>query len=126
MSKLGLQIDSQARAEKFITEIQNDGFLFYVLKGDGSAEISASNDFSDEEERPCVVIPFWSQKFLPYAQIWADGAEIQELSLEDFIEFWLPGMMHDHVIVGLNWDQHGIGSECQPIDILNRLAESKL
>jgi len=44
-----------------------------------------------------------------------------ELSLEDFINYWLPGMNNDGVILGLNWDQNGIGCECQPSNLLDKL-----
>lgn len=120
---MNLPIESQKRAEKFVQEVKEDGLLFYVLKDDGSAEISASHHFESEDNQPSVVIPFWSKSLLPYARQWAEDAEIEELSIEDFIEFWLPGMHHDQVIVGLNWDQNGIGYECQPMELADRLID---
>lgn len=34
-------------------------------------------------------------------------------------------MNEDGVVVGLNWDQNGIGYECDPIDLLEFLSQAE-
>jgi hypothetical protein len=46
---------------------------------------------------------------------------VQELALEDFLKFWLTGMDKVGLIVGLNWDQNGIGYEGLPTEVLEKL-----
>lgn len=122
MSNLGLKADSEKRAHAFITEALRTRIVYYLKKdGQEGAEDSESNDFTDLEGSPATVIPFWSKSFLPYARKWGETCPVQDLSLDDFLQFWLTGMNKDALIVGLNWDQNGIGYECLPTDLLEKL-----
>lgn len=118
---LGLKADSEKRAEKFITEALNTRIVYFLKMDDGSAETTISHELTDKDGNPAPVIPFWSKSYLPYARKWSQDCPMQELTLEDFVKFWLQGMAKDGVLVGLNWDQHGIGSECAPTELLAKL-----
>lgn len=111
MTEVGLEIDGTLRAEKFIHEVLETDSVFY-LKNDQFAQDSESNHYQDEDGNPAPVIPFWSKKFIPYAKKWSPGLEVKEISLKSFVTEWLNGMNEDGIIVGLNWDQNGIGYEC--------------
>lgn len=121
MAELGLEIDSKIRARKFIIEVLETNKVYYLRQGKG-AEQSESNNYDDEEGNPLPIIPFWSKSYIPYARKWSEGAELHELSLEEFVKYWLKGMNGDGIIVGLNWDQSGIGYECYALDLLKNLA----
>jgi len=122
MGSVGLKGDSEKRAHAFITDALSTRVDYYVKKdGYEGAEDSESNDFSDLEGNAATVIPFWSKSFLPYARKWGETCPVQELSLEDFLKFWLTGMDKDGLIVGLNWDQNGIGYEGLPTEVLEKL-----
>lgn len=120
MEKVGLRADTIVRANKFLQEIRDSNTVYYVRNGQNAIP-SDSHHFEDSDGNACPVIPFWSKSFLPYARAWGEGLDIQELPLEAFKEHWLNGMEQDGVIVGLNWDQHGIGYEVEPIKLLEIL-----
>jgi hypothetical protein len=124
MIKIGLEVDSQKRARKFIYEVLETDVVYYLKRGN-YAEVTESNHYHDEEENPSPIIPFWSKGFLPYARKWSPKLDVQEISLEEFIKYWLKGMNKDGVIVGLNWDQNGIGYECLPFTLLQNLAKAE-
>lgn len=124
MAEMKLSIDGQKRAEKFIYETLETGMVYYLKSGE-NAETTESHHYADEEGNPAPVIPFWSKTFISYARKWADDLEIQEVSLESFVKNWISGMNEDGVIAGLNWDQHGIGYECEPMDLLEFLSQAE-
>lgn len=125
MGSLGLKVDSEKRASTFIKEVLTTGVVYYLKNNKlGGAENSESNDYTDKEGNPATVIPFWSKTFLPYARKWGETSQVQELLLTDFVALWITGMDKDNVVAGLNWDQNGIGYECLPIDLLEKLREA--
>ena len=119
---LGLVVDSEKRAKAFITEALKTRVVYFLEMENGSAESTESNEFFDDDDDPVRVIPFWSKSYLPYARKYSDNCPMHKLTLEDFVNLWLPGMNNDGVVVGLNWDQNGIGSEWLPTDLLDKLA----
>ena len=123
MAEMKLQIDGQKRAEKFVYEVLETDTVYYLQKGE-YAETTESHNYENDEGNPAPVIPFWSKTFISYARKWADDLEIQEISLESFVKNWIRGMNEDGVIVGLNWDQNGIGYECDPIDLLEFISQA--
>lgn len=120
MNQLGLAVDSQKRANKFTREAFETKLVYYLKQGQ-SPEVSETTNYEDKEGNALPIIPFWSKTYIPYARKWSDNSEIQQLSLEDFTEYWLTGMQEDEIMVGLNWDQNGIGHECTPLDLLEEL-----
>ncbi|GAB1256107.1 DUF2750 domain-containing protein [Aurantivibrio plasticivorans] len=71
------------------------------------------------------VIPFWSQP--EYAKDhcrdeWADY-QVVPVSLEEFLEEWLPGMHEDVFLVGVNWDDELSGAEIEPLDLLKEFED---
>lgn len=123
MAKLGLQADSEKRAKKFIQEILETNTV-YSLNEEGHAVVAESTSYEDEEGNPLAVVPFWSKSFIPYARKWGEGAVIEEISLEAFVKNWISAIHENHDLVGLNWDQHGIGYECEPQDLIEMLASA--
>ena len=72
-------------------------------------------------------MPFWSQP--EFAQVhcvdeWSVYKPVP-VSLEEFLEEWLPGMHEDVVLIGTNWDEEMNGDEIEPLDILSEF-ESEL
>jgi len=122
MAELGLEIDGKIRAQKFIAEVLETNTVYFLKRGK-YAEESESNNYEDEERNPLSIIPFWSKTYIPYARKWSDESELHELSLEEFIKCWLKGMTADGVIVGLNWDQNGLGYECTPLTLIEDLTK---
>lgn len=43
------------------------------------------------------------------------------LSLDEFLEDWLPGMHEDVYLVGVNWNQDLEGLEIEPLDLLEEI-----
>lgn len=124
MADIGLEIDSLRRADTFLKEVIDSKKVYYLKKDEG-VEVFESNDFEDEEGNSGLVIVFWSESFVAYARKLGEGLEVQELDLDKFKEAWLTGMDKDGVIVGLNWDQNGIGLECLPLALLEKLSSNE-
>lgn len=120
-----LRIDGRIRAQKFIYEVLETEKVYYLKKGEGDFEVSTSNDYYDDEDYPLRVLPFWSKTFISYARKWAEDLEIQEISLEHFVKIWIKTMNENGDIVGLNWDQHGIGYELPPLELLELLGDAE-
>lgn len=40
------------------------------------------------------------------------------ISLEEFLDDWLPGMHEDVILVGVNWNGEMEGAEVEPLDLL--------
>lgn len=109
--------DLKANYELFINQILETGEIFALQNAEGWAE-------SDSENYPDTkVIPFWSQK--AYAEEFAqqDFPEFKavKISYDEFLEDWLPGMIEDEVMVGINWNQDFEDVEMEPLVILDDL-----
>ena len=125
MADIGLEIDSLKRADTFLREAIELKKVYYLKKDEG-VEVFESNDFEDEEGNSGLVIVFWSESCLAYARALGEGLEVQELDLEKFKEAWLKGMEQDGVVAGLNWDQNGIGVECLPLELLEKISSNEM
>lgn len=125
MADIGLEIDSLRRADKFLKEAIGSKKVYYLKKDEG-VEVFESSDFEDEEGNSGLVIVFWSESFLDHARALGEGLDLQELDLEKFKEAWLKGMDQDGVVAGLNWDQNGIGVECLPLELLEKISSHEM
>jgi hypothetical protein len=112
-----LSTDEEANYDLFITRIQETGEVWGLKAKDGWA-VCPSLEFETTD-----VFPFWSEKDdaqIHCAEDWAIYTPAV-ITLEDFIENWLPGMHEDEVMVGPNWDADMSGLEVEPADIAERL-----
>ncbi len=67
-------------------------------------------------------MPFWSlesrARTIIDTVVAYDGFEPYRLSLEEFVNNWLPGMERDDLLVGLNWSGKGAtGYDMTPEDV---------
>ena len=74
---------------------------------------------SPDYDRPTVV--FWSSP--DQAQACAKGAfedcDLEEITPEELLEDWLPGMDEDGALAGLDWDPKTMwGAEVEPTDLV--------
>jgi Protein of unknown function (DUF2750) len=91
------------------------------LEGPEGWALTASEKHSDS-----TVMPFWSQP--EFAQVhccddWP-GYQVVPVSLEEFIEDWLPGMHSDVYLVGVNWNENLEGEEMEPLDMLKEFEDA--
>lgn len=112
--------DNLARADKFISDLIENQTVYYMLHPEGGAFVCMSTEFLIGEE-PAPVVPVWSKKYLPYAKKFGEGLEIGELSIDEFIHSMLPAMIEDNVLIGLNWDQKGSGTEVEPLSLYEKI-----
>lgn len=71
------------------------------------------------------VMPFWSQPELAQAHCkdeW-QGYKVVPVSLEEFLDDWLPGMHKDVYLVGPNWTEDLEGLEVEPLDLLKEFED---
>ena len=106
---------------RFIREVRDSG-LVWGLKSDQGWAVCESNEYEDTD-----VYPFWSDRSsaaLHCTDEWA-VYEPTSLSLEIFLETWLPGMAEDGVLIGTNWDEELSGLEVEPFDLARELVDEE-
>lgn len=109
-----LSENTEENNDRFIIEAIAQGCIWGLEGPDGWA-LCPSEKYEKSD-----VMPFWSQP--EFAQIhcveeWSIYKPVP-VSLEEFIEEWLPGMHEDVVLIGVNWDENMDGDEMEPLDIL--------
>jgi len=128
---IGLSADSQAALERFVARVR-EGRTVWLLRGDDGIRICGSNEEDGDEgedeesqEDGATVFPVWSDR--AYAKRCAQGewrdSEPFPVTLEDFIDSWLPGMHGNGERVGPNWNGDLVGKEVMPLDLLGMLEE---
>lgn len=103
--------------EDFIDEVLDTEIIWGLANEEGWA-MSDSNDFEDKE-----VIPFWSNEKLANALCndeW-QGYRPSPIRFDEFIDAWLHGMHEDDVLAGINWNTDLVGSEVEPIMLIEDL-----
>lgn len=106
---------------KFIDEAV-ESELLYVLVTDNNCLQTDSTEFVDENEEPLVAVPVWSKSFLADAQKWAgEEAVPEEMTVDYFINEFIPQLEESHCTIGLNWDSEGMGREFAPFDLTDML-----
>lgn len=69
-------------------------------------------------------MPFWSDRAdarRAAVDEWSDYVPTP-LTLEQFLDPWLPGMRRDRVLVGTNWDAQNCGLEIEPDELARSLS----
>jgi hypothetical protein len=114
---LGLTIDSEKRFQIFIERIIKTKMVWGLRSEEGWC-VSPSNEYEETE-----VMPFWSDR--AYAQQCAveewEAFKPVSISLEEFMEAWLPGLETDQLLVGTNWNVRLIGKEIEPFELRTHL-----
>lgn len=103
--------------DRFIVEAIEQGCIWGLEGPDGWA-LCPSENYKQSD-----VMPFWSQP--EFAQLhcaddWAIYKPVP-VSLEEFLEEWLPGMHDDVILVGINWNAELEGDEVEPLDLLSEI-----
>lgn len=106
--------DLDANYDRFLEEALATGCVWGLESEEGWAVCpSIENDTLD-------VMPLWSQP--EYAQAHVSGEwshyQVVPISLEEFLDDWLPGMHEDITLVGPNWNASLEGDEMEPLDVL--------
>ena len=109
-----LSDDIEQNYSQFIDEALATGCV-WGLEGPEGWALCDSERFPDSQ-----VMPFWSQP--EFAQLHcADEWKIYNVvavSVEEFMDQWLPGMHEDEFMVGVNWNADLEGEEVEPLDLL--------
>lgn len=114
-----LSTDTEENHARFIAEALDTGCVWGLQHEDGWA-LSASEKYESTE-----VMPFWSQPEFAEAHRrdeWS-AYQVVPVSLEEFLEDWLPGMHEDVFLVGVNWDAGMEGLEVEPLDLLQEIEQ---
>ena len=103
--------------DRFIVEAIETGCIWGLEGPDGFA--LCPSEKSDDVD----VMPFWSQP--EFAQLhcveeWSVYKPVP-VSLEEFLDDWLPGMHDDVLLVGVNWNAEMDGDEFEPLDLLEEI-----
>lgn len=71
-------------------------------------------------------MPFWSslkrvRNIIEYGDAYS-LFESHEISYQDFVDQWLPGLNNDNLLVGINWTgDRAIGYDLEPNEVLKYL-----
>jgi len=109
---------SSERHERFVRRVRESGEV-WGLKSDAGWATAPSNEHDESS-----VMPFWSDR--AYAaqcarEGWGDYVPTP-IPLDLFVQYWLPGMNGDGVLVGTNWNVHLVGREVKSLDLLTELS----
>jgi hypothetical protein len=121
LSMLDTTKASGERHNSFLSRVTDTGLVWGLQSNDGWC-VSPSND----DTTPASVMPFWSDR--AYAarcavREWANYAPAS-ISLDEFLNVWLPGMSEDGFLVGTNWNGYLVGKECDPTQLRDELLAS--
>lgn len=105
--------------QRFLTEAADCGCVWGLESDDGWA-LAPSEKYSETE-----VMPFWSQPEFAQAHCQEEwqAYRVVPVSLEEFLEDWLPGMHEDVYLLGINWNQDLEGLEVEPLDLLKEFEQ---
>lgn len=107
-----------AQADSFVTELVANREVWTIRDSGG---FPTSTNSSGE-----TAMPFWSLESrarkivdqLPAYQ----GFQPYKLTVEEFLERWLPGLERDGLLAGLNWSgDRATGYDMQPADVRARI-----
>lgn len=104
---------------RFIADAVDHGCIWGLEGPEGWALCSS------EKYESTDVMPFWSQP--EFARLHCQGEwqnyQVVPVSLEEFLDEWLPGMHEDVYLVGPNWTEGLEGIEVEPLDLLKEFED---
>lgn len=112
--------DTNESYQTFLGQALGYGCVWGLEGPDGWA-LCPSEKYDSSE-----VMPFWSEPEMAEVHCvdeWKDY-KVVPVSLEEFIDDWLPGMHEDVYLVGINWDEDMDGEEIEPLDLLSDFDEA--
>lgn len=109
-----LSEDFDENYARFLAEAIDCGCVWGLESPDGWA-LCPSEKYGSTD-----VMPFWSQPEFaePHCRDEWKDYQVVPVSLEEFLEDWLPGMHDDVFLVGVNWNGELEGPEVEPLDLL--------
>jgi hypothetical protein len=115
---LHLTADLQANYDRFVSRVRASGTVWSIKEGDGWA-LCPSN------HQDCDLYVFWSDE--AYArqhckEEWS-GYQPASISLDSFLENWLPGMAAEGFLVGVQFNSDLAGLEVEPSKLAHDLSE---
>jgi len=114
-----LSDDTQENLDRFIVEAIATGCI-WGLEGPEGWAICPSENHNNTD-----VMPFWSQPEFAKALCEDDWGVYKPvpISLEEFLDDWLPGMHEDVLLIGVNWNEDLEGLEIEPLDLLSEIED---
>jgi hypothetical protein len=90
------------------------------LRSEAGWCVSTSNEDPDLK-----AMPFWSDRAYAARCARGDWADYKAtaITLDEFLDAWLPGMAKENVLVGTNWNVHLVGKESDPEALLDELLD---
>lgn len=106
--------------ERFVKRVLASGELWGLRQGTDNWAYCASNEYEDTD-----VLVFWSSKADAQKHAQGDWSKhvAVPISLEDFLDRWLPGMDEDDALVGPDWGSSLDGVEVEPSELAEQLTE---
>lgn len=103
--------------ELFIEDALATGCV-WSLEGDEGFALCPS-----EENNDIDLMPFWSQPEFAQAHCLDEWQKykVVPVSLEEFLDDWLPGMHEDVLMIGINFNTEMEGVEIEPLDLLEQV-----
>ncbi len=119
MIELDLEATAREQHARFVRRVR-EARIVWALRSEAGWCTSPSLDHADRS-----VIPFWSDRAYAARCAKDEWAEYEpaEISLERFVEAWLPGMHRDGYLVGTNWSGNLTGLEVEPAELISALSQ---
>jgi hypothetical protein len=118
MSVIQDQDAALANAETFLKDTLANNTVWALKHAEGGWASCESKDYEDT-----AIFLFWSSKEQAAEHCIDDWKDFEptEISLEDFLNVWLPGLDQEDHMIGMNWIVKHYGLEVEPMDIASKL-----
>jgi len=120
MSEDTIEIDDVY--EGFIERALETGCVWGLESDDGWALCASARS------QKVRVMPLWSCPEIVEIHCrdeWSSYTSVP-ISLEELLDEWLPGMHHDVLLVGIDWNEELEGEEREPLDLLEDFDKAAL
>ena len=113
-----LTADLEANYERFVSRVRSSEVLWGLREADGWAICPSNNE-------DCELYVFWSDE--AYARQhctdeWANY-EPAEITLDSFLQHWIPGMEKDGFLIGVQFNSDLAGLEVEPSKLARDLTK---
>lgn len=125
----GSKADSKARYLKFLEKVVVEGvvYTFFFIEN-SQLKVFDSSEYADDEGNLAPVIPLWSTEVYPRNWIKdyeAIGLKIIPISLDDLHPLLLD-LSNQNYLVGVEWNQNGLGAEIPPQQLIDDISDAIL
>lgn len=116
--------DQQSTIKTFIADVKTSQILWALQEPESENYVVLDSvNFENTE-----VMPLWSTAELAQSHCVEEWAEYEpiEISVAEWMEFWIEDLNEDNIIIGLNWPEEGDCTEVELAEFTQFLSEIEI